>query len=294
MTSVLVVGVAVVDYVFVVDEIPTQPEKYVARDAMVVGGGCAGNAAVAISRLGGSAHLASRFGTDAIADTILSGLHDEGVETSLCDRRGVRSACSTILVDAQGERQIVNFRGEGLTSDPTHLGNAPTVDAVLADTRWPQGATFAMNLARERGVPGVMDVEADTDPGCLSAASHLAFSAQGLSALYPGQSVEEGLASAARDHRAWCCATLGPDGVAYIDDGKLHHVPAYAVAVKDTTGAGDIWHGAFTLGLAEGMAELESIRFANAAAALKCARLGGRSGAPTRPEVEEVLTKGGA
>lgn len=293
MTSVLVVGVAVVDYVFLVDKIPAKPQKYVARDAMVVGGGCAGNAAVAISRLGGLAHLASRFGNDAIAETIVADLHSEGVETSLSDRNGVRSACSTVLVDALGERLIVNFRGEGLVTDPSHLANAPTVDAVLADTRWPEGAAFAMSLARERGIPGVMDVEADTDSGCLSAASHLAFSTQGLSALYPGHSVKSALARANSDHHAWCGVTLGAEGVAYIDDGQFRHVPGISVDVKDTTGAGDVWHGAFTLGLAEGNTVLESIGFANTAAALKCMRAGGRNGAPTRPEVDEELVKGG-
>ena len=57
----------------------------------------------------------------------------------------------------------------------------------------------------------------------------------------------------------------------------------------DTLGAGDVWHGAFALRLAEGADELTAIRFASAAAALKCTRPGGRMGAPSRAEVAAFL-----
>ena len=66
-------------------------------------------------------------------------------------------------------------------------------------------------------------------------------------------------------------------------------MPAPAVTAVDTLGAGDVWHGAFTLALAEGMAVAAAARFANAAAAIKCTRFGGRGGAPRRDEVEALL-----
>ena len=66
-------------------------------------------------------------------------------------------------------------------------------------------------------------------------------------------------------------------------------VPGYEVEVLDTLGAGDIWHGAFSLGLAEGQDEIDAARFANAVAALKCTRLGGRAGSPTRSEVTTFM-----
>lgn len=294
MASVLVLGVAVIDHVFLVEDIPQKPEKYIARDAMTVGGGCAGNAAVAIARLGGKAFLSTRLGNDATAKMILNDLQAEGVDTSLSDETGTRSSCSAILVDAKGERQIVNFRGEGLTQDTTHLNAAPQIGAVLADTRWPDGAIHAMNLAQSRGVPGIMDVEADTDPACLYSASHLAFSQPGLTALYPELKIDAALLQAAQEFGAWCCVTLGQDGVAYTDGDKISRVDAPRVDVKDTTGAGDIWHGAFALGLAENMPTKAAIEFANKAAALKCTRIGGRTGAPTRQEVEQISLKGGA
>lgn len=135
MTAVLVVGMAVVDYVFFVDDFPRAAEKYRAQDAMIVGGGGGANAAVAIARLGGLARLSARLGNDASARMILADLEAEGVDVALCDLSGTRSSCSSILIDTAGERQIVNFRGAGLTNDTRHIENAQPVAAVLADTR---------------------------------------------------------------------------------------------------------------------------------------------------------------
>ena len=144
MTKILVAGMAVMDHVFFVDAFPTEAAKYRANDAAVVGGGCAANAAVAISRLGGEPMLAARLGGDSVGDMIIAGLAREGVNFDLCDRSGSRSAYSSILVDSRGERQIVNFRGTGLTQSTDHITAAPKIGAVLADTRWSAGTVAAM------------------------------------------------------------------------------------------------------------------------------------------------------
>ena len=83
--------------------------------------------------------------------------------------------------------------------------------------------------------------------------------------------------------------TRGEQGTTMLVDGALHHVPAVPVQVVDTLGAGDIFHGAYALALAEGKPVLAAARFASAAAAVKCSRPGGREGSPTRSEVEELL-----
>jgi sulfofructose kinase len=157
------------------------------------------------------------------------------------------------------------------------------VDAVLADTRWTPGNLAALDLARARGIPGVLDAEAPIDRALLSAASHVAFSRQGLASVSFGA---PDAALAALDLAAWACVTDGADGV-YVRGGA--RIPAPRVAAVDTLGAGDVWHGAFALRLAEGADETEAIRFANAAAALKCARPWGRLGCPTRAETEAFL-----
>lgn len=289
MTRVLVVGVAVMDFVFYVDAFPTGGMKYRARDAAVVGGGCAANAAVAIARLGGEPLLSTRLGRDPVGRMIHDDLAGEGVDLSLTDRSGARSSYSSILIDGEGERQIMNFRGEALLQTPEHLATAPEVRAVLADTRWSEGALAAMELARDRNVPGVLDVEAPAEPDAFGPATHLAFSEQGLAHFYPGLAPDAAIQRVVADHGGWVCVTMGAAGVAWCSAEGAGHVPACAVEVVDTLGAGDVWHGAFALRLAEGADETGAIRFANAVAALKCTRQGGRSGTPSRNEVETFM-----
>jgi sulfofructose kinase len=81
--------------------------------------------------------------------------------------------------------------------------------------------------------------------------------------------------------------------VYFLDNGAVVHEPAFRVDAVDTLAAGDVWHGAFALGLAERMAEREAVRFASAASALKCTRFGGRSGIPSRAEVDAFLKEFG-
>ena len=85
--------------------------------------------------------------------------------------------------------------------------------------------------------------------------------------------------------------TDGESGVFFLDNNRVEHIPAFKVDVKDTLGAGDIWHGAFALRLAEGADEITAIEFANAAAAIKCTRHGGRAGCPDRDRTNDFLTE---
>lgn len=294
MARIVAAGVAVIDFVMQLDEMPSRAEKYRARDAAVVGGGCAATAMVAAARLGGQAALAARLGEDAVGDMILRGLEAEGVDCALVRRfAGKRSSFSTVIVSAAGERQIVNFRDMDLSFDAGWLRETELAafDAALGDTRWPQGAAALLRLARERGVPGVLDAEAPVMEAAdaLAAASHVAFSAQGLRDFTGLPDLRGGLGAAAARLDAWVCVTDGGNGVYWMDAGEIRHAPAFAVETVDTLGAGDVWHGAFALGLGEGMGEDRAIRFASAAAAIKCTRFGGRDGAPRRAEVDDFL-----
>lgn len=293
MTAVYIVGVAVVDYVFSVDVFPTAAEKYRANNAEVVGGGCGANAAVAVARLGGAAHLSARLGSDPVADTILSDLRAEGVNVDQSDRSGAASSFSSVLLNAEGERQIVNFRGAGLVESTNHIRPAPDTRAILADTRWTEGAMAAMRVAREMGIPGVLDIEAPAERAPFDAASHLAFSEQGLAHFYPELGPEDAIREIAAAHGGWVCVTRGAEGVSYCGPEGTGHVPAFKVDAVDTLGAGDVWHGAFALRLGEGADEISAVRFANAVSAIKCTRNGGRKGTPTRSETDDFMKEMG-
>lgn len=290
MGRVLVAGMAVADFIFQVDEMPTRAEKYRARDAGVAGGGCAANAAVAIARQGGEALLAARLGDDPVGDLILADLAAEGVDTHLVRQApGGMSSFSSIYVDGAGERQIMNFRGRGLTESVDWLTDTRDAQAVLTDNRWPALTRKVLGLARTAGIPGIVDAEAPVTPDNLADASHIAFSMQGLADLAPGAAAADALRLARGETDAWVCVTDGARGVLYLDGDTLAHVPAFAIQPVDTLGAGDIWHGAFALLLAEGASEHQAIIHANATATLKCLAFGGRKGCPDRAATETFL-----
>lgn len=290
MTSILCVGAAVVDFVFHLDELPRKAEKYGTETASIVGGGCAANAAVAIARLGGGAVLGARLGEDSIGDLILADLQREGVDVANVTRTpGGRSSYSSVYIDGQGERQIVNFRGAGLVLDTDWFVGLQSVGAVLTDTRRVDAAIDALKFAFSRGIPGIVDGEAPIDPSILDEASHVAFSMQGLNSVVPDTELETALQHVATTHGCWACVTDGKNGVWYTEAGLIRHVKAHQIQPIDTLAAGDIWHGVFALRLAEGQTEAAAIRFANAAAALKCMTTGGREGSPSRAAVIQYL-----
>ena len=189
----------------------------------------------------------------------------------------------------------MSFRDESISYDADWLINAvpASVGGILADTRWPQGAAASMQAARERGVPGVIDGEAPVMAAreALLAASHVAFSFQGLRDFTGQDDLHKGLREAYLQLGDWVCVTDGEHGVHIAHKDRLEHIPAFEVAAVDTLGAGDVWHGAFTLSLAEGTDARRAVRFANAVAAIKCMRFGGRNGTPDRAMVEAFLSE---
>ena len=290
MPELLVAGMAVADFVMQVENLPQAAEKYRAGRAAVTIGGCAANAAIAIARHGGRPRLAARLGDDLIGGLILDSLVREGIDTALVHRaEGGTSSFSTVAVDRSGERQIVNFRGSGLTTELTWLDECGEPGAVLTDTRWPALAIHVLEIARNRAVPGVIDVEAPIDREAMQLATHLAFSMQGLRDYAPGGTVEDALRLAAGEFDAFACVTDGADGVWFTNRERVDHVPAFPVEAVDTLGAGDIWHGVFALGLAEGLVARDSIVLANGAAALKCRALGGAAACPDRAATEAFI-----
>ncbi len=294
MTRILCVGHSVEDHIFHVKNMPTTPTKHQANGLSIVGGGPAANAAVTIARLGGKALLASRVGMDDVGSSIINDLENEHVDCSLVRQyEGVQSSVSAVMVDETGQRMIVNHLDTDLPANPDWLNGLFPEDlgAVLADTRWPEGATLALSIARDRGIPAVLDADypIPKDSAFLSCATHLAFSAEGLRACSGIEDIATAVIAMAENFGVWACVTNGEKGVFSADSQGVHHVPAFAVTPVDTTAAGDVWHGAFAYALACGESNYKAIFFANAAAAIKVTRAGGRQGAPTLGEVQTFM-----
>jgi sulfofructose kinase len=296
VTRVLCVGHAVQDFVFTLPRLPDRAAKYRADGFASVGGGPAATAAAAIARLGATPLLAARLGDDAVAGVIEAELKSYGVDCRYLRRfAGCVSSLSAVLLDARGERLVVNHGDPALPADATWLPDPlqERVAAVLADSRWPEGAAHVLARARAAGLPAVLDADRPfpAHAGLLESASHIAFSADGLEDHARSADAEAAIAAVSRRSSAWCCVTLGERGVLIAVDGNVTHQPAFAVPAVDTLGAGDVWHGAFALALAEGQRAEAACRFASAAAAVKVQRRGGRAGVPTRNEVDVLLTQ---
>ena len=298
MSKIICVGHSALDRVFTVAAWPQASAKLRASSLAEIGGGMAANAAVAVARLGGEAHFWGPAGEDGVADVMGAQLRAAGVDAARLRRfPGMSSSTSAILIDARGERLIVSYRGTALdaAADWLPLDEIASAGAVLADVRWPEGAISALRAARSAGVPGVLDADsadAATLRSLAGAAEYAVFSADGLAAYAGDVDAAAGLRRALDAGAGMAAVTRGEDGVIWLaagGDAHARHLPAFAIQTVDTLAAGDVFHGAFALELARGAGAEDALRFAAAAAAIKCSRAGGRNGCPTRAEVDALL-----
>lgn len=282
-------GLSALDYIWTVDTFAGPAGgKVRASDFATIGGGMAATAAVTAARLGARVQFWGRAGDDHEGRLMRRELEAENVDvTHFRLFPGARSSISGVIVDAAGERQIANFRGADQPTDPGWLPLAEIgkAGAVLADPRWPEGAAAAFSAARARGVPTVLDAdmaEPDVFARLLPLTDHAVFSKPALEA-FTGNDPEPLTKISAFGCKV-AAVTEGGAGVRWRQGGHAHHQPAFPVRSVDTTGAGDVFHGAYAFAIAACAPVAEAFTFASAAAALKCTRAGGRSGIPTLDE----------
>jgi sulfofructose kinase len=294
LSKVLCVGAAVLDTLFRVDSLPTGQGKILPYEMLHVAEGMAASAAYAIAQLGGRPSLWCAVGDDDAGSRILRDLDADGVDIDGASIvNGARSAAATILVDNAGERLIIPFYDQQLRDciKPFSDADIAEFDAVLVDVRWPPMAARVLAAARRVGIPAVLDADV-AQPGIVDElaplASHIIFSepagvmAAGVedaeqATLFLGQKYPDALVS----------VTVGVRGSYWVDRGKgaVRHIRTLQVSAVDTLAAGDIFHGAFALFVAQKMLPEEALRLASVAAAIKCQTFGGRLGAPTLDHV---------
>jgi sulfofructose kinase len=283
---VICLGLSALDQVWRVDRpFAGGSEKIKAVAYGTLGGGMAANASVAVAKLGASVAFWGRAGNDAAGHEMKSAFTTEGVDVENFRLfPDGRSSVSGIIVDSSGERQIVNFRGlYPEAADWLPLETVARASAVLADPRWVEGAAALFREARSRGVATVLDgdvAEPDVFERLLPLTDHAIFSEPALTA-FAGSAKDESLAALTRFGCRVIAVTRGEGGVSWYEDGELHRQAAYAVDVVDTTGAGDVFHGAYVLAIGAGLDVRAAMSFSAATAALKCRHAGGRNGIPT-------------
>jgi sugar/nucleoside kinase (ribokinase family) len=295
---VLCIGMPVRDLTFRIQELPGRGLKVNASHFDEIAGGNALNAAIGIVRLGGRASICGPMGDsrETSAKYIFEKLAHEGIDTRhIVHMPGLVTPISNIMIDPSGERTIVTFRDPELWK--VHLPDTDALlrdcAAILTENRCAEFCTDLCVEARKRGIPVVVDVDRAMSmrEGLLTASSHLIFSSEALQATAGIADDADALMKMAKLTSSFLAGTRGPRGTIWLDErNELRETPAFPVHTVDTLGAGDIFHGAFTLAITENQDVPDALCFASAAAALKCTRFGGAFACPQRPEVEALLS----
>jgi sulfofructose kinase len=193
-------------------------------------------------------------------------------------------------MNTRGDRTIVTYCDERIAATtPTDADVAVAVaDVLLADNCFPDFVQPICAAARRRRVPVVLDGDrrtADNDP-LFRLATHVIFSSQCLRETTGAADLAERIAC---NTDAFIAVSNGPEDILYLESDAVRRLPVFSIVAVDAVGAGDAFHGGFALALAEGQSEVEAMRFGAAVAGIKCTRLGGSAGTPTRSEVETFI-----
>ena len=296
--KVIGIGVACLDQLLLWQDMraPVLGNRIVGYD--VQGGGMAATAMVTVARLGGQAEFWGAVGDDWSADLILRGLAQERVDTSQVRRvAGQRGPLMIVCIDRPtGERHFLRFTGRCDAPEPVgSLDRLAGAGCLLTDNSRPETDVPAAAEARRLGVPVVADVGGvhEHTRALLAHVDYAIASEDCAQGLAGGDDLPKACAMI-RDMGARCViVTLGARGLVYLDGDRFGRMEAFPVNVVDTTGAGDVFHGAFCYGLVAGLPLETDLALASAAAAMKCRHIGGRAGIPGRAEVVAFLAARG-
>jgi sulfofructose kinase len=251
------------------------------------GGGQVATAMVALSRWGLKVRYIGKVGSDEDGRFSLESIRGEGVDVEFVTvEPGASNQFAVIIVDAQsGERTILWDRDERLMYRPGELSREAVCSGCILhlDGHDIPATRQAIAWAREEGIPTVMDLD-KVEEGTAEMIRGVDYLIS--SATFPEQFTgiadrEEALRALSAHTGGFVAMTLGREGaLALTPEGTLHS-PGFVVNAVDTTGAGDVFHAGFILGLLKGWSLQRTMEFANAVAAMKCTRLGGRRGIPT-------------
>jgi sulfofructose kinase len=297
---ILCIGMPVRDLTFHTPSVPGRGSKENATAFDEICGGNALNGAIGIARLGGRASICGPMGDvkETSSRFIFDQMAHEGIETKhLIHMPGLVTPISAVMIDPSGERTIVTFRDPELwhVKLPDFDTLLDDCAAILTESRCAEFCTELCAEAVRRGIPVIVDVDRAMSlrEGLLNASTHLVFSSEPLQETADVTDDAQALKKIAKLTPSFLAGTRGPRGTIWLDEnGEIQETPAFPVHTVDTLGAGDVFHGALALAITEKQELRQALRFASAAAALKCTRFGGAFAAPQRAEVEELLSHG--
>ena len=291
-------GLNSIDLLTVVAEFPTGNSKQRLQRFARMPGGQTATALVTCARHGWAARYVGSFGGDEFGEMSRESLVSEGVDVTASPTvEGATNQFAVVLVDARsGERTVLWDRHPELVMSPEKLPQEAVTSGriLIVDCHETATAAQAARYARAAGIPTVVDVE-KVRPGIADLLQQIdaIIAAEDFPTAFTGyEDPQRALEAMAREFDArLVCVTLGEGGSLAWCAGRCTRTPGFQVDCLDSTGAGDVFRGAFVaacLRNPEGDIE-EVLAYANAAAALSCRALGARAGIPQPDEVERFL-----
>ena len=277
------IGHSTVDYLGLVERYPQPDTKVEISEFSIQGGGPVATALVTLAVLGADTVIVSKVSDDDFGRFITAGLNEAGVNTSGLVVEPARvSPMSFIAVErGAGTRTIFWTRGSVGQLEPAEIDFTLLEGAKVlhVDGIHMRAQIAAARKAKELGVHVVYDAGSTRDgwKELVALSDTVIASERFVSDAVPGALAESlrGLAQMGPDT---VVITMGPEGSVGMERGQTYICPALQVDVVDTTGAGDVYHGAYIYAWLQGWSIQKRMKFASTAAGLKCRSLGGRAG----------------
>ncbi len=297
MFDVIGVGANSVDLVYVLPDYP-RPDgpsaKLPITSHRVSPGGQMTTALCTCAALGLRASYVGAFGNDEHGRRMREELARRGVSTDRAPTREAPNRYAVILVhERHGERIVLWHRDPRLamSADELPTGLLTSARLVHVDDEDESMAIAAARLARRAGLPVTSDIDRVTPRTAeLIKAVTIPILAEHVAGALTGKrDMDRALHALREPHHTLLCATLGERGAMLLDGACIEHVPGFRVEAVDTTGAGDVFRGAFIQAFLRGDRPRDIVRFANAAAAVACTRQGAFGGIPTLEEIDFQL-----
>lgn len=284
-----------IDYLMEIDSYPVPDSKNLLRGVSCQPGGQAATASVLLSRFGLKVKYIGKTGNDPAGTFSRDSLLQEGIDiSSIIIENDVSTQQAFIIIDGRsGERTILFARQAGLNIKPSNISpqDIGMGKLLLLDDMDTAGALVCAEKAKKHKIPIILDIEntKPETPELISLVDFLICSKDFLHSFSCKKDIEQALRVLRKYNRGFICATLGKEGAVCLIEDDIFYSPSFPVHVVDTTGCGDIFHGAFAYALLQNWDIEKILKFSNICAGMKARKLGGRLGIPDLQDVLEYL-----
>jgi ribokinase len=299
--KIVVVGSSNTDMIIKLDRIPKPGETRLGGEFMTAAGGKGANQAVAAARAGGDVAFVARVGQDMFGERAVAGFIEHGINVDYVQFDKSPSGVALIFVGEDGENSIAVGSGANANLSPADVQQAnqaiAAADVLIIQLETPlETVQAAAALGAAHGKLVILNpAPAQPLPDGLL---------KNVTVLTPNENEAEMLTGVIIDGEGACALaanillskgvgavviTLGSQGAFVASAQSSQLVPGFEAKAVDTTAAGDVFNGALSVALAEGLSMIEAVKFANAAGAIAVTRMGAQPSAPARNEIDNLI-----